>query len=110
MGLNPRIFREYDIRGVVERDLGGEVPRAIGRAYASELRALLDGDQRRTVVVGHDNRPSSRGLADEISAGIREAGVDVVDVGTVPTPVLYYAAERFGTDGGLQITGSHNPP
>jgi phosphomannomutase/phosphoglucomutase len=60
--------------------------------------------------VGHDNRPTSPELAREVIHGIRATGVDVVDVGTVPTPLLYYAAERFGTDGGVQITGSHNPP
>jgi phosphomannomutase / phosphoglucomutase len=106
---NPEIFREYDIRGIVERDLGGDVPRQIGRAYASELRRAGDGE-RLTVVVGHDNRPSSPGLAAEIRRGMRDAGVDVVDVGTVPTPVLYYASEHLATDGALQVTGSHNPP
>jgi phosphomannomutase/phosphoglucomutase len=109
MGLNTRIFREYDIRGIVDRDLQDDVPYTIGRAYASELLALR-GAGERTVAVGHDNRPSSPHLAAEIIRGIRAAGVNVVDVGTVPTPLLYYAAERFGTDGGLQITGSHNPP
>jgi phosphomannomutase / phosphoglucomutase len=109
MALNPRIFREYDIRGIVARDLAGDVARSIGRAYASELRALT-GLAQPNVAVGHDNRPTSPDLAAGIIQGIREAGVDVVDVGTVPTPVLYYAAERLGTDGGLQITGSHNPP
>jgi phosphomannomutase/phosphoglucomutase len=109
MQLNSRIFREYDIRGVVERDLAGDVARAIGRAYASELRALT-GAARPDVAVGHDNRPASPDLAVGIIRGIRDAGADVVDVGMVPTPVLYYAAEHFGTDGGLQITGSHNPP
>ena len=109
MALNPRIFREYDIRGIVARDLGGDVAQSIGRAYASELRALT-GRERPNVVVGHDNRPTSPDLAAGIIRGIREAGVDVVDVGTVPTPVLYYAAYELGTDGGLQITGSHNPP
>jgi phosphomannomutase/phosphoglucomutase len=108
--LNPRIFREYDIRGVVQHDLAGDVARSIGRAYASELREMLGGDARRVVAVGHDNRPSSRGLVDDVIAGINEAGVDVVDVGTVPTPVLYYAAATLDTDGGLQVTGSHNPP
>jgi phosphomannomutase / phosphoglucomutase len=109
MALNPRIFREYDIRGVVARDLGGDAARSIGRAYASELRALA-GVDRPNVAVGHDNRPSSPDLAADVIRGIREAGVDVVDVGTVPTPVLYYAAHELGTAGGLQITGSHNPP
>jgi phosphomannomutase/phosphoglucomutase len=107
--INPQIFREYDIRGVVARDLGGDVPLLIGRSFASELRDRL-GDGTLTLVVGRDNRPSSPTLAAGVMAGIREAGVDVIEVGTVPTPVLYYATERLAADGGLQITGSHNPP
>ncbi|MCI0434715.1 MAG: phosphomannomutase/phosphoglucomutase [Gemmatimonadetes bacterium] len=107
--MNTHIFREYDIRGIVARDLSGAVPVSIGRAYASELRERLGGSGLR-VAVGRDNRPSSPGLADGIMAGIRAAGVDVIDVGTVPTPVLYWAAAKLETDGGLQITGSHNPP
>lgn len=110
MGPNPQIFREYDIRGIVDRDLGGEVPESIGRAFASELRSLHEGDHRIRVAVGYDNRPSSPNLAAGVMKGIMAAGVDVVDVGTVPTPVLYYATERLGTDAGVQITGSHNPP
>ncbi len=110
MGPNPQIFREYDIRGIVERDLSGDVPESIGRAFASEIRSLLPGEGRRRVAVGCDNRPSSPTLTAGVIAGIRKAGVDVVDVGTVPTPALYYATERLGVDGGVQITGSHNPP
>jgi phosphomannomutase/phosphoglucomutase len=110
MALNARIFREYDIRGIVDRDLTGNVPELIGRAFATELRARSDGDRTPRVVVGHDNRPSSPMLAQGIVQGIRSAGVDVLHIGTVPTPVLYYATEEFETDGGLQITGSHNPP
>ncbi len=110
MTVNPRIFREYDIRGIVDRDLGGRIPELIGRAFATELRAGSRADRRPCIAVGRDNRPSSPALAHAVIDGIRSAGVDVVDVGTVPTPLLYYATERFETDGGLQITGSHNPP
>jgi phosphomannomutase / phosphoglucomutase len=110
MGLNPHIFREYDIRGVVVRDLAGAVPEQIGRAYASELRARLGTGAASRVTVGRDNRPSSTALAADVIRGIRAAGVDVVEVGTVPTPVLYYATAVLGADGGVQITGSHNPP
>ena len=108
--LNEHIFREYDIRGVVAEDLTGEIPRWIGRAFGSELRSGHDGRTDLRVVVGHDNRPSSPGLAENVVAGLRAAGVDVVFVGTVPTPVLYWAVERLEGDGGIQITGSHNPP
>jgi phosphomannomutase/phosphoglucomutase len=108
MPINPHIFREYDIRGIVDRDLSGEVPELIGRAYGSELRERLGGSP--SACVGCDNRPSSPGLAQAIIEGMRSTGVNVLDVGTVPTPVLYYASARLQTDGGLQITGSHNPP
>lgn len=110
MSLNEHIFREYDIRGVVTEDLTGHIPRWIGAAFATELREEHGGREGLTVVVGHDNRPSSPVLAGLVMDGLREAGVDVVFVGTVPTPLLYWAVQRFGTDGGVQITGSHNPP
>lgn len=106
----PYIFREYDIRGIVAEDFTGEVPYLIGRAYATALRRRHSGATGLTVAVGRDNRPSSPGLAEGIIRGIRAAGVNVVDVGTVPTPVLYFATIHYKTDGGLQITGSHNPP
>jgi phosphomannomutase / phosphoglucomutase len=110
MEPNPQIFREYDIRGIVERDLTAEIPELIGRAFASELRERLGGGHDLRIALGRDNRPSSETLADAVARGIQAAGVDVVDCGVVPTPVLYYASARFETDGGMQITGSHNPP
>jgi phosphomannomutase/phosphoglucomutase len=108
--MNPEIFREYDIRGVVARDFGDGVPERLGQAFGSELRDRHRGAQRLTVAVGRDNRPSSTGLADQLIAGLCSAGVHVVDVGTVPTPVLYFAGVHLGTDAAIQITGSHNPP
>ena len=110
MQLNEHIFREYDIRGVVAEDLTGDIPEWIGRAFGSELRAAHDGRTGLRVVVGHDNRPSSPELAANVVAGLRASGVDVVAINTVPTPVLYWAVERLEADGGIQITGSHNPP
>jgi phosphomannomutase / phosphoglucomutase len=110
MSLSTHIFREYDIRGIVDQDFTGDVPERIGRAYASELRVRNGGRADLTVAVGRDNRPSSTALAEQIIRGLRSAGVNVIDYGTVPTPVLYYAAAKEQTDGGLQITGSHNPP
>jgi phosphomannomutase/phosphoglucomutase len=109
MQVNPHIFREYDVRGIVARDLADDVPQHLGRAFASVLRAAAGTDPPR-VVVGRDNRPSSGGLAALFTAGVRAAGADAIDIGTVPTPVLYYAAARLGTEGAVQITGSHNPP
>jgi len=107
MNVSSTIFREYDIRGIVGDDLTTEVTEAVGRAYATRLRGQVD---RPTVAVGHDNRPSSPELAEALAAGLNGSGADVVLVGTVPTPALYYAARQLKTDGGIQITGSHNPP
>lgn len=110
MNLNDHIFRQYDIRGVVGEDLSAEVAKAIGRALGSELRSRNPGEDGLVTVVGRDNRPSSPELADAAMTGLQETGVDVIDVGTVPTPTLYFAEIRFDADAGLQITGSHNPP
>jgi phosphomannomutase / phosphoglucomutase len=107
--MNEHIFREYDIRGVVAHDLAGDVPTWIGRGFGSELSETQPAGRPR-VVVGHDNRPSSPLLAERVVAGLRAAGADVLFIGTVPTPVLYWAVQRYGSDGGVQITGSHNPP
>jgi phosphomannomutase / phosphoglucomutase len=104
------IFREYDVRGIVGEDLSAEVAEQLGRAYASELRARHGGAEGLEVALGHDNRPSSPELAAGAIRGMRAAGVDVVFYGTIPTPLLYYAAAVHGTHGGMQITGSHNPP
>ncbi len=107
MDLSPQIFREYDIRGIVGRDLDAQVARQVGRAYASVFRETVgDGG---TVVVGRDNRPHSPDLSAGLIEGLRAAGADVIDLGTVPTPLVFWAENRFGADGGIQITGSHNP-
>ena len=103
------IFRQYDIRGIVGRDLDAGVARQVGRAYGTRLRERLP-DRTPTVVVGRDNRPSSPELAEGLLQGLNQSGVDGVDVGTVPTGVLYWAEGALGVDGGIQITGSHNPP
>jgi phosphomannomutase / phosphoglucomutase len=110
MTVRGHIFREYDIRGVVTEDLTGDVPEWIGRGFGSALRAERADAQELVVAVGQDNRPSSAVLAARVMDGLRKAGVHVLSVGTVPTPLLYWAVQRFGTDGGIQITGSHNPP
>lgn len=106
MKVPREIFREYDVRGIVGRDLTPEVARAVARAFGSELPERGPP----TVAVGHDNRPSSPELAESACRGLNEAGVRAVLVGTVPTPVLYFAAMELETDGGIQVTGSHNPP
>lgn len=103
------IFREYDVRGIVGVDLDAEIARRVGRAYGTLVRAELPG-RRPRVVVGRDNRPSSPELADALIEGLVGTGVDVTSLGTVPTPVVYWAEQKLGADGGIQITGSHNPP
>jgi phosphomannomutase/phosphoglucomutase len=103
--LPPEIFRAYDIRGIVDRQLGREALVAIGRAIASE--ALAQGDDR--VVVGRDSRASSPGLCAALAEGIRGAGADVLDLGVVPAPLLYFACCWPDRHAGAMVTGSHNP-
>ena len=106
MKVQRSIFREYDIRGVVGRDLTPDLARAIGRAYGT----LVSRTGGTLVTVGHDARLSSPSLAEALRAGIRAAGVDVIFVGLVPTPALYYSIHHFKAAGGVMLTGSHNPP
>jgi phosphomannomutase/phosphoglucomutase len=103
--LNPHIFRAYDVRGRVGADINPDVFRQIGRAYATLIRRA--GGRR--VAVGQDNRLSSAELKAAFADGVCRAGVDVVDVGLVTTPILYFATAHWGLDGGANITGSHNP-
>lgn len=107
--MKPHIFRQYDIRGIVGKDLDADVTNAVGKAFASIVRHQT-GVKAPKIAVGHDNRVTSPELAAGLVAGIRSAGADVLDVGTVPTPVLYWAEATLGTQAGVQITGSHNPP
>jgi phosphomannomutase/phosphoglucomutase len=104
--IPPHIFREYDIRGLHELELSDTVAESVGRAFAS----VLQREGGRRVALGRDVRPSSVRLAAGVERGIRAAGLDVEHVGVVPTPALYYAVVARGLDGGLQVTGSHNPP
>jgi phosphomannomutase/phosphoglucomutase len=104
--VNSLIFREYDIRGIFPTDLDDETVRLIGLGFGSKM-ARLGG---KTAVLGRDVRLSSPHLRDILSRGLMEAGVNVLDLGTVPTPVFYFAIHHFKADGGVMITGSHNPP
>ena len=113
MAVAQGIFRQYDIRGIVGRDLTTEAARSIGGAYAAYLRELARGRSNQplgTVVVGRDNRPSGPELRDALVDGLTTAGVDVVDIGVVPTPLNYWSLHHLDVVGGIQITGSHNPP
>jgi phosphomannomutase / phosphoglucomutase len=102
------IFRQYDVRGLVDRELTPEFARALGRAFASVATDRLG--RAPVIAVGRDNRPSGPALSQGVRAGIVDAGGTAVDVGTLPTPALYFAVSALGTDAGLQVTGSHNPP
>jgi phosphomannomutase / phosphoglucomutase len=103
--LNPHIFRAYDVRGRVGSDINPEVFRQVGRAYGTLIRR----NGGRTIVVGRDNRESSAALHTGFVEGARAAGLGVVDIGQVTTPMLYFAAAHWRLDGGANITGSHNP-
>ena len=105
--MKKSIFREYDIRGVVERDLTAEVVRDIGQAVGS----LAAERGETSVAVGRDGRLSSPMLCEAVKAGIRAAGLEVLDLGAVSTPLLYYATHALSeTRAGVMVTGSHNPP
>ncbi len=106
VGINPAIFREYDIRGVIGTDITPAVAETIGRAYAVYLSR--HGDLR--VIVGQDNRESSPRIRDAVVNGLVSSGCNVVDIGTVITPEFYFARIQYGIDGGVMITASHNPP
>lgn len=108
MKLPGAIFRQYDIRGTVGDQLTPATARAVGQAYATLAWERLRRAPR--VAVGRDNRPSGPALAAGVREGIMAAGGTAVDVGELPTPALYFATKTLDVDGGVQITGSHNPP
>jgi phosphomannomutase/phosphoglucomutase len=104
--VNPRIFRQYDVRGVVDEDLTDEVVEKLGRGYGTYMANLGHGK----VSVGYDARVSSPRFRDALTTGILSTGVDVIDIGLVPTPTLYFSLFHLDVQGGVMITGSHNPP
>ena len=106
MSLSDTIFRAYDIRGVVTETLTPEVVEQIGRSYGSECLAR----NCKTAVVARDGRLSGPSLVAALAKGIQASGVDVIDIGMVPTPVLYFATHHLKTGTGVMVTGSHNPP
>ncbi|MFK7957243.1 MAG: phosphomannomutase/phosphoglucomutase [Lysobacterales bacterium] len=100
------IFRAYDIRGVVGETLSPEYAALIGRAIGSEAQAR----SQTQVVVARDGRLSGPEITESLIAGLTRSGVDVIDIGAVPTGVLYFATHSLGTGSGVMVTGSHNPP
>jgi phosphomannomutase/phosphoglucomutase len=106
MQIDPSIFKAYDIRGIVDRTLTVDAVRAIGLALGSLARR----QGIRETVIGRDGRLSGPMLAGALAEGFRDAGVSVIDIGQVTTPVVYYATYELGTGTGVAVTGSHNPP
>jgi phosphomannomutase/phosphoglucomutase len=104
--MKREIFREYDIRGVLDRDFDLRDVETIGRGYGTYLHQ--HGGNK--VVVGRDCRLSSPEIRDRLIDGLTASGLDVIDIGVCPTPLLYFALRHLETDGGLMITASHNPP
>jgi len=103
--VNRHIFREYDIRGIADRELTDDVVRAVGRAFGERMRER--GLPR--IAVGRDVRLSSPRIAAALIEGLRDQGASVIDVGQVPTPALYFGILHLEADGGVMVTGSHNP-
>jgi len=108
MNVPKSIFRQYDVRGIVGAQLTAELARALGRAFATA--AWNRFGRAPTLAVGRDNRPSGPELAAGVRQGIADTGGTAEDVGTLPTPALYLAVSALQADGGIQVTGSHNPP
>jgi len=106
MQIPKEIFKAYDIRGIVGKTLTPEIVEAIGQALGSE--ALLR--KQTTICVGYDGRLSGPELAAALSRGIRKTGINVIQLGLVATPMVYFAAYELGTHCGVMVTGSHNPP
>jgi phosphomannomutase/phosphoglucomutase len=104
--LNKEIFREYDVRGVVDKDLAPDIVYDLGRAIGTY--AVPRGVK--TMTIGMDCRLSSNAYRDSIRRGLNATGINIIDVGLCATPMLYFSIRFFHTDGGVMITGSHNPP
>ncbi|MDZ7330463.1 MAG: phosphomannomutase/phosphoglucomutase [candidate division KSB1 bacterium] len=103
--INPNIFREYDIRGIAETELTDEVIELIGRAFGT----FMGRKGRKIFMVGRDVRLSSERIKNALIRGITATGGNVIDIGEVPTPVLYFSIVHAKADGGVMVTGSHNP-
>jgi phosphomannomutase/phosphoglucomutase len=114
--LNEKIFREYDIRGVIEKDIDKNIAISVGKAFGTYLNSKLNlefgsgQNSKLKVSVGRDVRLSSDDLASGIIEGIISTGIDVYDIGICPTPLQYFSLFHLDLDGGIMVTGSHNPP
>ena len=104
--MNTHIFREYDIRGIADRDLTDETVSQIGKAYGTFLKR----DKKHVMALGRDCRISSPRIHQAFLKGVLSTGLHVVDIGFSTTPCLYFSIRYLAMDGGVMITGSHNPP
>jgi phosphomannomutase/phosphoglucomutase len=107
--INPAIFRQYDIRGIWGDDLTEEVAELIGKGFASYLLKSIGRDKAK-VSVGRDARLHSPVINDSLINGLNNSSIDVIDLGVCPTPLQYYSLFKLPVEGGVMITGSHNPP
>jgi phosphomannomutase/phosphoglucomutase len=106
MKVNRKIFREYDIRGIYEIDLKGELPYFIGKAFGSYVKRKKINE----VCVGGDNRLTTSEIKEKLIKGLLETGINVIDIGIVPTPILYFSVHFYKFGSGIMVTASHNPP
>ena len=106
MKINPQIYREYDIRGIVNRDLTPEVVKRLSQGFGTHMVRL----DRKDLVVGRDGRLSSPAYGEAVIEGLTSTGCNVIDIGVCPTPVYYFSIFHLDKDGGIMVTGSHNPP
>ncbi|MCP2519228.1 phosphomannomutase/phosphoglucomutase [Candidatus Aminicenantes bacterium AC-335-A11] len=106
MKINPEIFRKYDIRGVVDKDLTPKIVEILGKGIGTYLRER----NKREIVIGRDTRLSSPEFRNSLLAGLISTGCKVIDLGLIPTPLLYFSIYYHKKEGGVMITGSHNPP
>ena len=106
MSLNRDVFREYDVRGIADVDFSGDFSYCLGRAFGT----YAINHNRKKIAVSGDVRLSTKRLKEGFIKGLIEVGIDVVDIGILPTPTNYFANFNLDIDGSVQITGSHNPP
>ena len=104
--ISPNIFRTYDIRGIVNDTLTTDIVYTIGRAFGSEAQKINE----KTVIIARDGRLSGSQLIQALQQGLMDSGCDVIDIGMVPTPLLYFATHILSACSGVMLTGSHNPP
>src|SRR3989337_4106487 len=104
--MNPYIFREYDIRGIADKDLTNDIAYNLGKGFGTYFKN--NGVDK--ISIGYDCRLSSERLRNILIDGLIETGCIIYDLGMIPTPLLYFSLFNLDVDGGIQITGSHNPP